>query len=630
MSFQAGVCYFDGREVPESDVLAILDQVAGENSGFPECYLDPGVMLAHSGLPLAGRAGGHGRLYSVTGQPITFDGRLHNRSDLLLRLGNAVEREAGDAALALAVFERWGADGLAYLIGDWSLAIWNAPRKALVLASDFAGVRPLYYCVQRDRVLWATRLARLVRWTGAAEIDDTFVAGFLKFGGCPHRTPYRDIFSVPPGHAVQISQGCLVPRSFWKLPVDDRIRYQRETAYEEHLRALFREAVESRLSGDGRVLCELSGGMDSSSIVCMASHLLGQSERIPTRLATVSYEHTGSRDDPFRTAVEQHCGIEGIHVPAAAYPFLVKGHTGGAIPAFWEELHADTAKLVDQIGAKTYMTGLVGDLTMGNWWDDSEQITGLLRRGRLLAALQESLAWSKVLQIPIYPVLWKASRLSFSSTAASRDSSDTGGRDTSIAPSLRARTGLSDPSELFSRTWTQAPPERWKHFRALDETLELRKLQPPEPLQHLAYTHPFGHRPLVEFMFAIPSEIVCRPGEPRRLMRRAFQGLWPEALRRRRSKDSFGEVFLDSLQPIANELLQQPRLQVVERGYVEPVSFRRRLEKLSHSLECNEPQLRQIMLLELWLRGREEPDTTPEPPTSPQARSRTAAGRGTP
>ena len=90
-------------------------------------------------------------------------------------------------------------------------------------------------------------------------------------------------------------------------------------------------------------------------------------------------------------------------------------------------------------------------------------------------------------------------------------------------------------------------------------------------------------------------------------MRRAFSQLWPAELRKRRSKDGFGGVFLDALRPLAVEMLKQPgRLQVVERGYVDPESLRKRLEKLSSSLECNEPQLRQVILLEFWLRAREK------------------------
>src|ERR1700686_3179461 len=76
--------------------------------------------------------------------PISFDGRLDNRADLLLRLREALKHETSDAALALAAYRKWGADGFVHLIGDWSLAIWDEREAALILASDFAGVRPLY------------------------------------------------------------------------------------------------------------------------------------------------------------------------------------------------------------------------------------------------------------------------------------------------------------------------------------------------------------------------------------------------------------------------------------------------------------------------------------------------------
>jgi hypothetical protein len=132
-------------------------------------------------------------------------------------------------------------------------------------------------------------------------------------------------------------------------------------------------------------------------------------------------------------------------------------------------------------------------------------------------------------------------------------------------------------------------------------------------LQHLHYTHPFAHRPLVEFMLSIPPEIVCGSGEPRRLMRRAFHGLWPPQLRRRRSKDGFGGTFLESLRPLAAALLQQRTLQVVQRGYVDASSLRARLQRLSASLECNDGQLRHIILLELWLAQRDRRKTVSLP-----------------
>jgi hypothetical protein len=270
------------------------------------------------------------------------------------------------------------------------------------------------------------------------------------------------------------------------------------------------------------------------------------------------------------------------------------------MPAFWDQLHTAVAQVARRTKARTVLTGALGDLIMGNWWDDSAQIAG--RTGRFRDAAVQSLAWSKSLRIPLAWVIWRA--LLPAKADWSSDGPDLSSKEDSIAPSFRARMGLSDQHRFLSRTWMDAPPERRKHFRGLAETVEFRKLQPPEPLAHLSYTHPYTHRPLVSYLLSIPPEILCGPGEPRRLMRRAFRPFWPPELRRRGSKDSFGRVFLDALRPLAVDLLGDvERLQVVERGYVEPESLRRRLELLIHSLDCNQPQLRLIILLELWLRS---------------------------
>jgi asparagine synthase (glutamine-hydrolysing) len=610
MSFQAGVVYFDGRPVPERESSAIA---SGLGLSSPPAALQrhaAGVFQAHVALNLNSQEVNAHQPYVSDGVSITFDGRLDNRDDLLLRMLDGLHGETCDVLLALAAYRRQGTDGLRDLIGDWSLAIWDQARDAVVLASDYAGVRPLYYCVQRDRVLWSTRLKPLVHWAQATEIDDEYVAAFISYGACPHRTPYSGIYSVPPGHSVVISRDRTVIQPFWELPFGDTIRYRNESDYEEHLLGLFREAVRCRLRSDTPVLADLSGGLDSSSIVCMATQLMRSEGRDLSGLCTLNVGHEGSLDSRFCAAVEEWCRIDAVHLATTASRFLTEADPGDTVPAFWRQLHGRTAALAQQIGAKTYITGQIGDVVMGNLLDDSAQVASLFRHGHVVPALKQSLAWSQALQIPIIWILWRA--LQSTMPPLLWDHRDAAGvsyvcesSQDSMGVKFRRRLRLQEPHRFFSKSWMQAPVERRRHFRGLMEILELRILQPPEPLEHLYYTHPYGHRPLVQYMLSIPADIVCRPGEPRRLMRRAFQGLWPPELRKRRSKDLFDSVFLESLRPIARSFLKAPRqLQVVERGYVDPDDLTNRLDRLSNSLECNEPQLRQIILLELWLRGR--------------------------
>ena len=120
---------------------------------------------------------------------LSWDGRVDNRDDLLPRFRQSLRQETSSAALVLAAYERWGVPGLAHIVGDWSVVIDDPSRHAILLASDFAGVRPLYYYRRHDQVFWSRRLDALVTETGVGDIDEQYVAGFLTFGGYPHRTP---------------------------------------------------------------------------------------------------------------------------------------------------------------------------------------------------------------------------------------------------------------------------------------------------------------------------------------------------------------------------------------------------------------------------------------------------------
>jgi asparagine synthase (glutamine-hydrolysing) len=542
---------------------------------------------------------------------LSWDGRLDNRDDLLLRLRDSLRGDTSNAALARGAYERWGTSGLGHLIGDWSVVIRDRANAAIILASDFAGVRPLYYHVERGQVLWSSRLESLVDATEIDELDEQYVAGFLMSGGCPNHTPYKGIYSVPPGHAVCVSAKETTIHRFWSLPNGDVVRYRSERRYEEQLRALFREAVAVRLQTDSTVLAELSGGLDSSSVVCMADHLMRSGAVEASRLATVSYIWRNSLDEPFIREVESFCGIEGVHISAHDDPLISEKRVGNAMPETFAPLRTRVGSEVRRLGARVFLTGMNGDLMMGNWFDDSLQVAASLRRLRIGPACEEALAWSKILGLPIYWILWRAFRAALPSGwvppaifTTPDGSYMPKSAETSVLPSFRKPMGLSEPGSLFSNAWMHAPPERRKYFQALTTMLELRSLQAPEPLQHLDYTHPFAHRPLVEFLMTIPADVLCRPGEPRRLMRRALSDLWPPKLRKRRSKGFFDAPWMEALRPLARVLLGARRLHLVERGIVDRTSVLSRLARLSAGLDCNAPQLQRIILLELWLRNR--------------------------
>ena len=539
-----------------------------------------------------------------------WDGRLDNRSDLLILLADSLRDDTSNSMIALAAYERWGANGFVHLIGDWSIVIQDRANEATVLASDFAGVRPLYYSVREGKVFWSSCLQSVVDATGSSELDQQYVGAFLLYGGCPNRTPYKGIYSVPAGHAVRASSiGTKISR-FWTLPIRDEVHYRGEHRYEEHLRALFREAVSVRLQTEAPVLAELSRGLDSSSVVSMANQLMRSGAARATTLASVSYLWPNSIDEPFIREMEAFCGIEGVHISTDDAPLVSETQVGNAFPEILQPLRESVAIIARRLGTKVILTGQNGDLMMGNWFDDSLQVAGSLQRFRFARACKDALAWSKILRIPIYRVLWQAvgaalpAAFAPAAIYAPTDGSYTvKSAETSLVPGLIDRVGLSDSGNLFSNAWMQASPERRKYFRALSRMLELRSWQVPELWQHLDYTHPYAHRPLVEFLMTVPVDVLCRPGEPRRLMRSALSDLWPLKLRKRRSKGLFDRPWQEALRPLASVLIKSKDLHVVGHGLVDRANVLSRLQRLSTGLDCNEAQLRNIVVLELWLRN---------------------------
>jgi hypothetical protein len=267
------------------------------------------------------------------------------------------------------------------------------------------------------------------------------------------------------------------------------------------------------------------------------------------------------------------------------------------------------ARRVSESSADVFLTGQFGDLITGNVVDDSGQVAGWIAARNFRRAGKEAYAWARSMGVPIYPILWRGLRQAYSSwLPASRPEDGAGAirgsAETSISARLLSKFQMN--RARHSPPWAEAPPGRRRHFRDVYETLQSRILQAPEPLQHIAWTHPFAHRPLAEYLLAIPASQVCAPGLPRRLMRRAFAPLLPPLILNRKSKAAYVSTYRDALMALASALAADTsNIQVVERGWIDRASLLARVERFRQGLDCNEPQLRQLLLFEFWLRNRE-------------------------
>jgi asparagine synthase (glutamine-hydrolysing) len=611
LSNLSGIWYFDSRPLLDSDEMWVLRGL-GEPIDAPSRFQrGPGLLM---GLRAScfDAANDDGYAAAPDGSICTWDGRLDNRRDLRLRLLSDTHASSSDSGLALGLYQLHGPDGLHDLIGDWSMVLADARSRIVLLASDYAGTRPLYYCRTGESLMWSSSLDHLVQWTGRDQLDEEYVASFLTKGWAAHSTPYRGLYPVPPGRAVCVTTHGISTRAFWDLPAGKATLYTNPETYVEQLRSLFREAVAVRLPSNTPACAELSGGLDSSSIVCMADVIAKESAGGPRNPTTFTYTHQGSSDEQYVKVIEGTRNLTSIRLDLEEYPFVGLDQPGNATPSWWCPRFAELKRQFADLKCGTFLTGQLGDFIMGNLLDDLEQAVDYLREGHWLRAAQETYAWSQSLGIPIYPLFWRALRTAYSPWTASIESGNSHGvpskyaRVNSLAPAFLERVLLNRAERLPERSWRQARASRRSRFKALSEILDSRSLQAPEALQHISYSHPFAHRPLVEFMLTIPPGEVCRPGEPRWLMRRAFKEFLPSPILQRRSKATYTQVYRQALIPLATKMHSQPdQIRLVAHGYVDRISLEERLARYLQGLDCNEPQLRQLLLFEFWLRKRE-------------------------
>jgi asparagine synthase (glutamine-hydrolysing) len=216
-------------------------------------------------------------------QPCSLDGRvwligdvrLDAREDLRRQIeerGGSVPRDATDEELILRTWSQRGEGCLADLLGDFAFALWDATARRLLCVRDLLGLRPFYYAHAGDHLYFSNTLAVLRLAPGVSStLDPTFIGDFLLQEWCSDaaRTVYRDIRRVPPGHALDYSNGRVQLSRYATLPIEQPLALARPEEYVEQFRFLLEQAVRDRCpSGPAAVF--LSGGLDSTSVAAVA------------------------------------------------------------------------------------------------------------------------------------------------------------------------------------------------------------------------------------------------------------------------------------------------------------------------------------------------------------------------
>jgi len=224
---------------------------------------------------------GHQPMCSEDGTTwIVHNGEIYNYLELREELRSLGHRFVSntDTEVILHAFEEWGADCLNKFNGMWAFSIWDSKNNELFCARDRFGIKPFYYWFDGDVFALASEIKALLIMGISRKHNDALIYDFLQWGILGHtgETFFKGIKKLPLSHYLSLGlKGDLKIKRYWDLDVTDEIesKYSDES-YAKEFQELFVDAVRLRLRSDVPVGSCLSGGLDSSSIVCVANRLM--------------------------------------------------------------------------------------------------------------------------------------------------------------------------------------------------------------------------------------------------------------------------------------------------------------------------------------------------------------------
>jgi len=547
---------------------------------------------------------------------VTLDGRIDNHAELRALLG-IDDHMAPDSQIVCAAFRRWGNGCFSKLIGDWAIALWSHSDRSLYLARDHAGTRTLYFENTGDLGLWSTSLETFFASGSRRDLNTAYAACYIGCQPIRDLTPYHGVQAVTPAHYLVIHEGGILRRPHWQWMVKERIVYKTDAEYEEHFLSLFRQSVERRTGEGAPILAQLSGGMDSTSIVCMSDQLRSDRGAAPDELLdTISYYDASEPnwdERPYFSVVEAKRRKPGIHLSISAQErtfeppieeairFCVPGTDRYAIE---REKSFEIAVAGRQYRA--ILSGIGGDEVLGGVPTPLPELADYLVSLRLRMLISKAMEFCLPNRTPLINMLGSTAGYSIKSYVASiRDASQAppwispqlkklAGTQGGYTGSSEPRFGLSPSNINNGLTW-------WLMLETLPHLF-------PAALSRYEYRYPYLDRDLIDFLYRIPREQLVRPGRRRSLMRRALVSIVPNEVLERKRKASLIRGPLVSLQRGQKtiEAIFDTSL-VGALGLVDPKCLKDTLAVISKgSTPKWWPAIIKAIAFEFWLQGQRD------------------------
>lgn len=556
MSAITGIFYRNGRNVNLKQIQKMNKIISHRGPDGSSNWIDGYVAFGHQMLHTTPESL-HEKLPfqdKKLGLVITADARIDNRNELSEKLDIEDKEEVSDSYFILKSYEKWGEKCPEHLLGDFAFAIWDENEKKLFCARDHMGVKPFYYYLDDDLFVFGTEIKALLSVPEiSVNLNETKV-GYHLIPLITDRelTFYEKIFRLPAAQILIINNNIHKKEYYWKLDPDYEIKLDSDEEYYTKFRDLFEIAVKCRLRSNKKIGFELSGGIDSSSVVAMAKKIWNNNVDINT--FSLIFEEIKETDESYYIKkVVETGGIKPHYLVADSIsPFNEIEDI-----FFYQDEPYDTPNLamIWQLYKKMHNNDI--KIVLGGHDGDS-----LLYKGEnYLMELFITFRWLKLIQeiqyisnglniesfklfvakvvFPLIPQLhdlW----LKFKGTKKEKDFAN-------INKNFVKRLHLNEKyKELEYKPYRKAKSSKKIHYYYLTLATHQSIFEMMDKFAgalSMEARHPMMDKRLVEFCYGVPTYIKYDNGWGRLLVRRGLSDLLPKEVQWRRGKRNFFHVF---------------------------------------------------------------------------------------
>lgn len=473
---------------------------------------------------------------------LVFNGEIYGYQEL--REQNPYHyRTAGDTELLLVLYEKYGTQMLSKLPGMFAFAIWDEDKQQLFCARDRFGEKPLYYALGRNgELIFASELkAILASELLTPEIDPASMAHYLKHLYVhPHTTIYKNVFMLPPAHYFVFDQrsGKINVNRYWEFPeINEKINTG--DAHEQFVH-LFENAVKKQLVADVPVGAFLSGGLDSSTVVAVAS-------KYKQGIKTISFGFGDSINElPYARDIAKKYHTEHIELQQ---PLADIGDLLLRMNDIYDEPFADSSNiptyLVSQQARKhltVVLTGDGGDELLGGYGSYKVMLEMMNRKKTIPALIQAFRFYLKLRRKIGLPANEKSIQASILN-ALHDDFPDAHSQMNIYFSDKEIQhigiKGTATPKRI-SFTPNQTPDDGMR--ADIEDYMPgdiLAKTDRASMANSLELRAPFLDVPFAEFCLSLPYKLKLNNSSDKMILRETFGKLWTDEIRKR-SKMGFG------------------------------------------------------------------------------------------